>query len=151
MVMSVEEHVAQLATMSLPELREEWQRLTGAPVPRISASLLQLALSYEIQARAFGGLSRETTRKLDQVAAGKTKTSAVSPGMRLVREWGGKAHVVTIGEDKVIRWNEREWQSLSEVAREITGTRWSGPAFFGLKRKAPRESGTFVRTRKVAA
>ena len=55
--------------------------------------------------------------------------------MRLVREWGGKAHVVTIGEDKVIRWNEREWQSLSEVAREITGTRWSGPAFFGLKRK----------------
>jgi hypothetical protein len=56
--------------------------------------------------------------------------------MRLVREWSGKAHVVTIGEDKVIRWDEREWRSLSEVAKAITGTHWSGPAFFGLKRKA---------------
>ena len=53
--------------------------------------------------------------------------------MRLVRAWNGRTHVVTIGEDRVIRWNEREWRSLSEVARAITGTRWSGPAFFGLK------------------
>ncbi|WP_426265308.1 DUF2924 domain-containing protein [Sphingomonas sp. PWP1-2] len=133
--MTVEEQIARLTTLSSADLRETWTRLTASPVPRISPSLLRLALAYEIQARAIGGLSRETTRKLDQLAAAKTKTSAVSPGMRLVREWGGKAHVVTIGDDKVIRWNEREWQSLSEVAREITGTRWSGPAFFGLKRK----------------
>ncbi|MET3760101.1 DUF2924 domain-containing protein [Sphingomonas sp. UYEF23] len=131
----MEEQIARLTTLSSADLRETWTRLTASLVPRISPSLLRMALAYEIQARAFGGLSRETTRKLDQLAAAKTKTSAVSPGMRLVREWGGKAHVVTIGEDKVIRWNEREWQSLSQVAREITGTRWSGPAFFGLKRK----------------
>jgi hypothetical protein len=56
--------------------------------------------------------------------------------MRLVREWNGRTHIVTIGEDEVVRWNEREWRSLSAVARAITGTRWSGPAFFGLKRKA---------------
>jgi hypothetical protein len=56
--------------------------------------------------------------------------------MRLVREWQGRVHVVTVGEDQVIRWDEREWRSLSEVARAITGTRWSGPAFFGLKKKA---------------
>jgi hypothetical protein len=56
--------------------------------------------------------------------------------MRLVREWNGTANVVTVGEDRVIRWNGREWRSLSEVARAITGTRWSGPAFFGLKQKA---------------
>ena len=135
MAMTMEEQIARLTTLSSADLRETWTRLTASPVPRISPSLLRLALAYEIQARAIGGLSRETTRKLDQLAVAKTKTSAVSPGMRLVREWGGKAHVVTIGEDKVIRWNEREWQSLSEVAREITGTRWSGPAFFGLKRK----------------
>ena len=55
--------------------------------------------------------------------------------MRLVREWGGKVHVVLVGEDQVIRWDGREWKSLSEVARAITGTRWSGPAFFGLKKK----------------
>jgi hypothetical protein len=57
--------------------------------------------------------------------------------MRLVREWEGKVHIVTICEDNVIRWQDREWRSLSEVARAITGTRWSGPAFFGLNtRKA---------------
>jgi hypothetical protein len=55
--------------------------------------------------------------------------------MRLVREWGGQAHIVIVGEDQVIRWNGRAWGSLSEVAREITGTRWSGPAFFGLKKR----------------
>jgi hypothetical protein len=134
-VTSVEDQIARLTALSSAALREEWHRLTTSPVPRISPSMLRLALAYELQARAFGGLSRDTTRKLDQLAAAKTRTSAVTPGMRLVREWGGKAHVVTVGEDKVIRWNEREWHSLSEVAREITGTRWSGPAFFGLKRK----------------
>jgi hypothetical protein len=56
--------------------------------------------------------------------------------MRLVREWSGRVHVVTVGEDQIIRWDDREWRSLSEVARAITGTRWSGPAFFGLKKKA---------------
>jgi hypothetical protein len=55
--------------------------------------------------------------------------------MRLVREWQGRVHVVTIGEDQVIRWEERNYGSLSEVARAITGTRWSGPAFFGLKKR----------------
>ena len=104
-------------------------------MPRISPKLLRLALAWELQARAHGGLSRETTRKLDQLTSARTSTSAVQPGMQLVREWGGRAHVVLISEDRVIRWNDREWGSLSEVARAITGTRWSGPAFFGLKRK----------------
>ena len=97
--------------------------------------MLRLALAWEIQAQRLGGLSRETTRTLDQLATAKTRTSAVAPGMRLVREWSGKVHVVTIGDDGVISWDARPWRSLSEVAREITGTRWSGPAFFGLKRK----------------
>ena len=58
-----------------------------------------------------------------------------SAGMRLVREWEGKLHVVTIDDTRVIHWNNRQWNSLSEVARAITGTRWSGPAFFGLKKR----------------
>ena len=120
--------------MASVELRDTWRRVTKSPVPRISPAMLRLALAWELQAQAYGGLSRETTRTLDQLAAAKTRTSAATPGMRLVREWGGKAHVVTIGDDQVIRWNDREWRSLSEVARAITGTRWSGPAFFGLKR-----------------
>lgn len=56
--------------------------------------------------------------------------------MRLVREWQGRLHVVTVGEDQVVRFEGRNYRPLSEVARAITGTRWSGPAFFGLKRKA---------------
>ena len=132
----VERKLAALETMSTAHLREHWRRLTASPVPRVSPKLLRLALAWEIQARAFGGLSRETTRKLDQQGRGLTRTAVTSPGMRLVREWGGKAHVVMVGEDKVIRWDGRDWGSLSEVARAITGTRWSGPAFFGLKRKA---------------
>lgn len=131
----VEEALARLPTLSSAELKAEWRRLTNTPLPRISPSLLRLALAWEIQARAYGGLSRETTRTLDQLAAAKTKTRPVTAGMRLVREWNGKAHVVTVGGDKVIRWNDREYRSLSEVARAITGTRWSGPAFFGLKKK----------------
>ena len=130
-----DERVAALAAMSPPALREEWVRVTGSVVPRISPSLLRLALAWEIQVSALGGLPRGTTAALDQLARGQTTTRAPAAGMRLVREWGGTVHVVVIGEDRVIRWDGREWRSLSEVARAITGTRWSGPAFFGLKRK----------------
>lgn len=127
--------LARLDALTSAELKAEWRAFTGAPLPRVSPSLLRLALAWEIQASVHGGLPREVTRKLDQLAAGKTSTAPVRAGMRLVREWNGKVHVVTVGEDNVIRWNEGEYGSLSEVARAITGTRWSGPAFFGLKRK----------------
>ncbi|MDQ2763657.1 MAG: DUF2924 domain-containing protein [Pseudomonadota bacterium] len=141
-----------LTTMSSAQLREEWRRLKASPVPRISPSLLRLALGYELQAQALGGLSRTSQQRLAQLAAAKTVTTSARPGARLIREWNGIAHIVMIGEDGVIRWNERDWNSLSEVARAITGTRWSGPAFFGLKTKN-RSSGstTSAGTRKAAA
>jgi hypothetical protein len=131
----LDEELAALATLPSAQLRAKWQVLTGTVVPKISPSLLRLALAYELQAKALGGLSRITQQKLAQLSAAKTTTRAAQPGMRLVREWNGTAHIVIIGDDNVIRWNEREWRSLSEVARAITGTRWSGPAFFGLKRR----------------
>ena len=127
--------LAELETMSKAELGDRWARLTGRPVPRVSEQMLRLALAYELQAKALGGLSRKSKQHLEQVAAARTVTSDVRPGMRLAREHGGKVHVVTIGEAGQVLWNEREWRSLSEVARAITGTRWSGPAFFGLKQK----------------
>jgi hypothetical protein len=131
----LEEALARLQTLSSAELRTMWQKLAKGPVPRVSPSLLRLALAWELQAGALGGLPRATQQVLAQLAAAKTRTIPARAGMQLVREWNGVVHVVTIGEDDVIRWNEREWRSLSEVARAITGTRWSGPAFFGLKRK----------------
>ena len=129
------DEIVALDALSTPELRLRWSALTGTPVPRVSPALLRMALAWELQARAHGGLSRETTRTLDQLARGMTRTQPQSAGMRLVREWQGRVHVVTIDEDQVIRWDGREWGSLSEVARAITGTRWSGPAFFGLKKR----------------
>ena len=131
----LEQKLAVLTTMSSAQLRDQWRTLVGSPLPRISPSLMRLALAWEIQAKALGGLSRATTQALEQAGRGLTRTSPATAGMRLVREWNGRVHVVMVGEDQIIRWNEREWRSLSEVARAITGTRWSGPAFFGLKKK----------------
>ena len=132
---AIDAKLAALTAMSSTQLRDHWRMLTGTPVPRVSPSLLRLALAWEIQARALGGLSRAATQALDQAGRGLTRTSAPTAGMRLVREWAGHVHVVEVGEDRIIRWNGREWRSLSEIARVITGTRWSGPAFFGLKKK----------------
>jgi len=125
--------LGKLERMSRAELSAEWTRLTGNPAPRLSPRLLRLAVGYELQAQWHGALPRKTGQELARLAAAAPDGRPIHAGMRLVREWAGKIHVVTVDEDKVIRWNEREWGSLSEVARAITGTRWSGPAFFGLK------------------
>lgn len=127
--------LADLLTMAKPELKERWTQLTGRGAPNVSTQLLRLALAWEIQAREHGGISRQTQQRLDQIARAKTRTRQAEPGMRLIRAWNGRTHIVTIGDDGRISWNDRSWRSLSEVAREITGTRWSGPAFFGLKQK----------------
>jgi hypothetical protein len=129
------DQLALLQHLGRPDLRCCWHDLTGAHAPQVSPRLLRLALAWELQARLHGGLSRRTRQVLDQIAEGKTRTRAVQSGMRLVREWQGQVHVVTIEEDDTIHWNGKAWTSLSQVARAITGTRWSGPAFFGLKQK----------------
>ena len=131
----LQHELAALGTKGKAELRSRWAKLTGRAPPNVSAALLRLALAWELQAREHGGLSRQTQQRLEQLARGRTQTRAAEPGMRLVRAWNGRPHIVTVGEDGRICWNDREWRSLSEVARAITGTRWSGPAFFGLKQK----------------
>lgn len=131
----LEQELAALATMSSAQLRSKWSALTGRPVPKVSPALSRLALAYELQTRVHGGLSRKIQQKLDQLARAKTETREARPGMRLVREWDGVLHIVTIEDDGSILWNDQRWASLSKVAREITGTRWSGPAFFGLKHR----------------
>lgn len=135
---SDEARVAALDDLPSSQLRLAWRAQTRGPVPKISPALLRLALAWEIQASVHGGVPRGVTQTLDQLARGMTKTRPSHVGLRLAREWAGQMHVVMIGEDGVVRWSDREWRSLSEVARAITGTRWSGPAFFGLKRKVPR-------------
>lgn len=130
----IETELAELDRLSSAALRERWAAMGLGPVPRISPAMLRLALGWELQARALGGLDRQTSQRLAQAMAAKSSTALVEAGSRLVREWRGKAHVVTIDEDGAIGWNGKTWRSLSEVARAITGTRWSGPAFFGLRK-----------------
>lgn len=131
----LDDQLAELDTMSKADLKDRWAKLTGGPAPKVSEKMLRLALAYKLQAKTFGGLSRKARRRLAQVASAKTSATEARPGMRFAREFGGTVHVVTIGQKGQVLWNGREWRSLSEVARAITGTRWSGPAFFGLKEK----------------
>ena len=124
--------LAALAEMSRPQLRQRWSDLTGTAPPRVSAALMRLALAFELQASVYGAPSQRSAKRL-ALAAHDHDARDGEPRQHLVREWRGVLHTVTIGHDQTITWNGRQWNSLSQVARAITGTRWSGPAFFGLK------------------
>lgn len=134
----------QLRLADLPELsqavvKEEWARRIGAPAPNISTDLLRFGLGYELQKRRFGGVSRESQMLLRQYAKGgspelEATTSAprkLTPGTRLVRDWHGEGHTVTVLE-KGFEYNGKTWRSLTAVAKAITGSHWNGPRFFGL-------------------
>ena len=121
-----------LDTMSLAELRTAWTRQVRTAPPKVSAGLLRLALAHHLQSKVMGGIAKAVERKLQEIADGTAATRS-KPGTRFVREWRGKVHVVTITEEGRYRWQDRDWPSLSKIARTITGTQWSGPAFFGTK------------------
>ena len=121
-----------LESMPLAERRSAWTKQVRTTPPKVSAGLLRLALAYHLQSRVMGGVTRAMERGLQEIAGGNAALR-VNPGTRFVREWRGKVHVVTMSGDGRYRWQDRDWKSLSEIARTITGTRWSGPAFFGTK------------------
>jgi len=125
-----------LQTLNKRELSNLWSKHLSRPAPNVSAALLRSALKWELQTSEHGALSPRTRKRLVALARGSAGPSSLRRGTRLVREWRGKVEVVTIGDSGEINWNDKEWRSLSEVARAITGTRWSGPAFFGLNKKA---------------
>lgn len=136
MIVASLDHLLQdIADMSRTELQDRWAKLTGRPVPKLSIAMLRLALGYELQARAKSGLSRAARQQLEGSGDARQRAMPLAPGLRLVREWQGTVHVVTVDDTGAIHWNGQCWKSLSEVARAITGTRWSGPAFFGLKQR----------------
>ena len=135
-LLDLDAELAALSVMSLAQMRAFWQQITDKPVPRVRGTLLQLAIAWELQVAVHGGLPRRTEQRLAYLAGKSSSDQKPAPGMRLVREWNGVLHTVTIDEDGQVHWNGKTWRSLSEVARAITGTRWSGPAFFGLKQRA---------------
>jgi hypothetical protein len=128
----IEAEVAALEVMGLDELREVWRDRYGIPPKLRSPQLLRLNLAWRIQADAFGGLDAETKRRLRRGGAGAAAADRLQPGVRLIREWKGVPHEVVV-EEGGFRYDGRVWKSLSEIARHISGARWNGPRFFGLR------------------
>lgn len=127
--------VAALESMSLAQLRAEWERRYGDPPRHRAADLLRRVLAWRIQADVHGGLDASTRRMLEKDQS-EVKVSATA-GMRLAREWAGRRHEVCVIESGVV-YEGCTYGSLSEVARHITGQRWNGPRFFGLRQENVR-------------
>jgi hypothetical protein len=139
---SVDAQLAGIARLDISALRANWARHFGHPPPKgLGRHLLELAEAYNVQAEMHGGLKPVVRRTLlraarprsdpADAAAQRKRQSSPAPGTRLVRAWHGRSHTVEIKEGGFL-YAGRHYRSLSEVARTITGARWSGPRFFGL-------------------
>jgi hypothetical protein len=135
---TVETEIRALEQAGVIALRAEWRRLFGDDPPRLSRDLLMRALAYRVQARALGGLSRASLKRLRELAdnpEGRAPppdpAASLRSGAKLVREWHGRTHVVVV-TDRGFDYAGSSYQSLTEIAKLITGAHWSGPRFFGL-------------------
>jgi hypothetical protein len=122
-----------IESMAEDAVRQLWKRLHRKDAPAWPLDLLRMGCAYEQQRRRGGGLSRALRAELRKMAAGDTpKAGRYRPGTALVREWHGTTHSVAVADDG-FHYDGRHYTSLSAIAREITGTRWSGPRFFGVR------------------
>lgn len=162
----VEREIAALDTLDTKALQQKWSALFERDPPsRIRAGLLRLGIAYRLQEKAFGGLKPKTIRHLQRLAAelraarataetqvdaemsirpSVVQTLTLAPGTRLMREWNGTTEVVDVVADGLV-WRGTTYRTLSAVAVAITGTKWSGPKFFGLTPPKPRLRGARMR------
>jgi Protein of unknown function (DUF2924) len=140
---SIVKRLASLSMLSLPALCDLWQQLfKKEPPPEIRKDLMLRIVGHRLQEQEFGGLSDAGCRRLRQLAATfeadpnavVSSWPPIKPGTRLVRQWKEQVHVVEV-ETEGYEYRGARYENLSEIARLITGTRWSGPLFFGLKAK----------------
>ncbi|WP_300581067.1 DUF2924 domain-containing protein [Marivita sp.] len=134
--------LAALKSTPTKDLKDQWRELFDSEPPPFNRRYLESRLAYRIQELAYGGLKAETVRRLERLGekldGGDRKKSRIRAdshpiaGTRLIREWQGVEHVVTVTVDG-FEWQGRPYKSLSAIARAITGTRWNGWVFFGLK------------------
>jgi hypothetical protein len=148
---SVEDEIAHLRGLDLKGLRSRWQSVFQRPAPdHLTRHLLFAVIAYRLQADRFGDLAHETRQVLDRTVAKEAgpvtsarlanldqKRTELSPGTVLVREWDRRSQRVMVMADG-FAWNGRTYDSLSKVAFAITGTKWNGPRFFGLRDKRDR-------------
>ncbi len=148
MARNIVKTLESLRCLKRAEFRALWLEHFGQELKNPSRrDVLIRLLAYRMQERAYGGLGSATRKRLrklaDEFEANPTSdivdTPRIKPGTRLIREWRGEMHTVTVTEDG-FAYSGKTYKSLTEVARRITGTKWSGPRFFGLRRTdGPRE------------
>jgi hypothetical protein len=150
---SIEDEIAHLRGLDLKGLRSRWQSVFQRQAPaHLTRHLLFAVIAYRLQADRFGDLDHATKQVLDRAIAKEAgpamsvrlanfdqKRTELSPGTVLVREWDRQSQRVMVMADG-FAWNGRTYESLSKVAFAITGTRWNGPRFFGLRDKEDRST-----------
>lgn len=133
---AIEAEVDQIRSLGIDALRARWRMLFGAVPPKsLSKDIIGRMIGYRIQEEAFGGLDRETVKLLDRLARGEKPNELnrrLKAGTVLVREYNGERHIVTVVPDGFL-WRDATYSSLSTIAQAITGTKWNGPRFFGLR------------------
>jgi hypothetical protein len=148
---SIEDEIAHLRGLDLRGIRSRWQSVFGRPAPaHLTRHLLFAVIAYRLQADRFGDLDHATRQVLDRTVAKETepamaarlasfdqKRTELTPGTVLVREWDRQSQRVMVMADG-FAWNGQSYDSLSKVAFAITGTKWNGPRFFGLRDKEDR-------------
>ena len=147
---SLDQQLASLPKLSTADLRQLWpQYFKSEPSPGMRRFSLIRFLAYRMQEQAYGAISDRSQRRLHQLAVSSSGAPAkkpipirTSPGTRLVRQWQGQTHLVRV-EREGYEYRGSRYKSLSEIARLITGTQWSGPLFFGIKSRSkttPKEN-----------
>jgi hypothetical protein len=145
---TIDVEIARLRDLDVGQLQSRWHNVFGRrPPAHLPRHLLFRVLAYRLQAEVFGDLDAESQRLLDRSVspeqAGQRavevarRTADLRPGTVLAREWNGQMHRVAVLADG-FAWNGKTYPSLTKVAFAITGTRWSGPRFFGMGDKPPR-------------
>ena len=134
---TVEAKIASIKTMSQSDLAAQWAQIDDGAPPTVPVGLLRRMVAQRIQERRYGGLPLVIRRELENVAnsnvADTIATSTrLGPGTHFVREWRGQTISVLALDDGTFEWDGRICGSLSQIAKEVTGTHWSGPKFFGL-------------------
>lgn len=146
----MDELLEQLKAMNRQELKALWSEQFGGEAPNSRATdLLRRRIAWRLQEEQFGGLSTETKRRLRELVTAYERNKEHKPsarpriqsGILLTREWKGRIHTVQVKVDGYV-YNGQHYKGLSKIAREITGTRWSGPLFFGLRKPASKVRAT---------
>lgn len=138
---SIAQQLEALSSSTPAQLRAEWHRIFRKDAPPHSPDLMIRAITWRLQSRTHGDLTRSTRQQLARLADQLDQCDGVqditapplAPGTRLVREWNERMIEVLVLDAEYL-FEDRHFTSLSQIARYVTGTHWSGPRFFGLKK-----------------